>query len=102
MVTGSTMRCAGNTRRKYVDRRVVIHEPLIRQAALFASLPPDEVQHLAETLRRLEIPADTLVMEEGEYGDRFFLVVGGELEIIKALGTVDERLLRLSGPGDVV
>jgi CRP-like cAMP-binding protein len=38
----------------------------------------------------------------GDHGDRFYIILEGQLEIIKALGTPDEQLLNICGPGDYV
>lgn len=77
-------------------------ESLLGQVQLFASLPPAELRRLALSLRQIEISTGSILLHEGEHGDRFFLVLNGEIEIIKALGTSDERRLRLEGPGEFV
>ena len=79
-----------------------MNDSLLGQAPLFASLPKEELEHLAATLRPLHIPADAVLLREGEHGDRIYIVVEGEIEIVKALGTEDERLLRVGGPGATV
>src|SRR5437870_2163203 len=75
---------------------------LIGQVPLFASLPQGEIYHLAETLRQMTIAPDTILFHEGDYGDRFYIVLEGEIEIVRALGTVDERLMAVRGPGEFV
>ncbi len=67
---------------------------------LFAALPASEIRYLAETLRHSEIPANTILFHEGERGDRFYIVLDGQVEIVQALGTADERLVGVRGPGD--
>jgi serine phosphatase RsbU (regulator of sigma subunit) len=37
---------------------------------------------------------------EGEPGDRLYIVFDGEVEVVKALGTGEERRLSVRGPGD--
>ncbi len=66
---------------------------------LLASLPPDEIDFLAATLHSFEVPAGTLLLQEGAVGDRLYIVLDGQVEIIKALATDAERLLALRGPG---
>ena len=73
---------------------------LIRTIPLFATLRGTETEFLAGILRGVEIPADTLLFREGEPGASFDILVDGQVEIIKALGTLDERLLAVRGPGD--
>jgi phosphoserine phosphatase RsbU/P len=82
--------------------RQSLNETLISKVPLFATLPHDEQRRLAETLRPCEIPANTVLFREGEYGDRFYIVIDGQIEIVKALGTADERLLGVRGRGEFV
>ncbi len=80
----------------------MMKELLIGQVPLFASLPRHEIQHLAEALRECEFPANALLFNEGENADRFFILLDGQIEIIKALGTPDERLLAVREPGSFI
>lgn len=73
---------------------------LIKQVPLFAALRGTETAFLAEILREVEVPAGTLFFREGEPGSSLAIIVDGEVEILKALGTPDERLLAVRGPGD--
>ncbi len=72
------------------------------QVPLFSSLPVDEVRLLGETLRHVDLPAQMIMMREGDYGEHLYVVLAGEIEVVKALGTDHERLLAISGPGEVV
>jgi phosphoserine phosphatase RsbU/P len=80
---------------------MVLSEPILAQVPLFAGLPHRELVYLAETLRQITIPADTVLLREGEYGDRCYVVLDGQVEIVKALGTADERLLSSYGTGEL-
>jgi serine phosphatase RsbU (regulator of sigma subunit) len=75
-------------------------ESLIRKVPLFAALPPDETRYLGENLHRDEFAAGDILFREGEIGDRFSVILEGEVEVIKALGTPEERILAIIGPGD--
>lgn len=77
-------------------------DSLLRQVPLFAALPPPEIEYLARILRPLEAAAGTLLLRETEAGDRLYIVVEGQIEIIKALGTPQERLIAIRGPGEYV
>lgn len=68
-------------------------ERQIRNIPLFAELPSSEIEHLAETLRAREVPEGTVLIHEDESGGDLFIMLDGEVEIIKALGSGDERLL---------
>ncbi len=77
-------------------------EALLSEVPLFASLPDEERRHLAGTLRQLEITPGTILLHESDSGDRFYFIHEGELEIVKAMGTPDERVLMVERPGAVV
>ncbi len=68
-------------------------EHLISRVPLFASLPKHEIAHLAKSLRPFEFPIDTIIFHEGRREDHFYILIDGQVEIIKALSTPDERLL---------
>lgn len=77
-------------------------ERLISRVPLFESLPPEEIQLLARTLRPAAFPAEAVLFREGEYGDLFYVLVTGEVEIVKALGAPEERLVGVRGPGEYI
>jgi len=65
----------------------------LSKAPLFAILPPAELAHLAATLEQRDLPAQSILLQEGCADDHFYALLEGEVEIIKALGTGDERML---------
>jgi sigma-B regulation protein RsbU (phosphoserine phosphatase) len=75
---------------------------VLGKVPLFATLPPAELEQLAAELRPCARLAGTVLFNEGECGDHFYVVVEGRIEIIKALGTREERLLSTRGPGEFV
>ncbi len=68
---------------------------------LFASLPESEIVRLLSIMKLVPVAEGTLIIQEGDPGDRFYLVIDGQLEVIKAFGTQDERFLGNLGPGEV-
>ncbi|MFL7891412.1 MAG: PP2C family protein-serine/threonine phosphatase [Anaerolineales bacterium] len=77
-------------------------EKLLARAPLFQGLPEDEISKLTESLRVLEIPPNQVLFREGEIGDRFYIIIQGQIEVIKALGTPEERFIGLRGPGEFI
>jgi serine phosphatase RsbU (regulator of sigma subunit) len=75
---------------------------LIEHVPLFASLPPNEQEHLAEVLSPSERAPDSVLIREGELGDRLYVILEGQLEVVKALGTAEERVLNVLDAGDFV
>jgi serine phosphatase RsbU (regulator of sigma subunit) len=79
-----------------------VKEKLLARAPLFKGLPEDEIRKLTQTLRVLEVPPSTVLFQEGDVGDRFYIIIQGQIEVIKALGTPEERFIGLRGPGEFV
>ncbi len=65
----------------------------LSRAPLFASLPRVEIDQLATTLQARHLPEQTIVLREGCADDHFYVLLDGQVEIIKALDTADERVL---------
>jgi len=79
-----------------------MNESLLSQVPLFATLPAEEVERLASTLDEVVLGPDTVFIREGELGDELYVVLAGRVEIVKALGSADERLLGVRETGAVV
>jgi phosphoserine phosphatase RsbU/P len=77
-------------------------ESLIRRVPFFATLPQAEIVWLAQTLQLTSYAADTVLFHEGELGDRFYIVLEGEIAIVKAMGADAERLIGIRGAGAFV
>lgn len=79
-----------------------INMKLLSKSPVFKSLPQNEFEFLSNRLRVIEVAPNAILFNEGDSGAHFYVVVYGEIEVIKALGTGDERLIAVRGPGDFV
>ncbi len=75
-------------------------EKIIAQLHIFQSLSADEVHRLAQVVHLFEVSDGCILLEEGEIGDRFYVIVDGKVEVIKAMGTAEESRLGARAPGD--
>lgn len=73
---------------------------ILREIPLFSGFSDDELKGLGIAFQQTSFPAGAVLFQEGEAGNRFSLVLSGEVEIIKALGAAEERLLAVMRPGD--
>jgi phosphoserine phosphatase RsbU/P len=80
----------------------MLDHQFVRGQPLFASLPDQEIDYLARKLELVEVPQDTELIYEGRTTDQFFILLEGVVDIIKATGTPDERLLASRGPGTLL
>lgn len=72
----------------------------IGKASIFAQIGAAEASDLAEILEDSVFPAGHTLFSEGETGDRFYVVVDGQVEIGKALDGGQDRILAVRGPGE--
>jgi sigma-B regulation protein RsbU (phosphoserine phosphatase) len=72
-----------------------MNEEIIAQIPLFSALPHKEIVHLGKTLRMHEFPAQAVLFQEGGSDDCCYLILEGQVEIVKALGSSGERFLGL-------
>jgi phosphoserine phosphatase RsbU/P len=77
-------------------------EKLLSQTPPFNSLPLEEIEYLEATMPSVNIEAGEVLLQEGCTDDKFFILMDGQVEIIKAMGTQDERFLGLRGPGTLL
>jgi serine phosphatase RsbU (regulator of sigma subunit) len=77
-----------------------MHPDELRSLPLLAQLSDLELDRLAPAFQRRSFPAGALIFMEGDPGDCFSILLRGEIEIIKALGTPDERLLAVMRPAE--
>jgi len=71
---------------------------LLARAPLFKSLPASELERLAASLPAREFKPHDLLMREGKADRLILILLEGEVEVIKALGTSDEHLLAIRTP----
>jgi phosphoserine phosphatase RsbU/P len=72
-----------------------------QKVALPAGLSDAVAERLAK-LAPVQYAAGAILFLEDGPGDRMYVMVEGIVEIIKALGSPDERLLHTLGPGEIV
>jgi MFS family permease len=68
---------------------------LLRRLPAFAVLPPPVLERLAHALISMTVPANTVVIREGDRGDRFWVIERGTALVLKGDEIVGEL-----GPGD--
>lgn len=77
-------------------------QEIIRSVPFFSALPPRHARWLAENLRAEDILAGAILFREGEHGDRFYIVIQGEIEIFKEFADGGDQVIAVRGPGEYV
>jgi MFS family permease len=70
---------------------------LLRGVSLLALLPEPTLESLARALVRVDVGPGDVVIREGDYGDRFYVIESGSVEV-----TREGRYVAELGPGDFV
>ena len=69
---------------------------------LFASLPLEEIRHLEATLSLTSCPDGRILIREGHSDDKFFVLLEGQVEVVKSLGKPEERILGVREAGNLL
>jgi len=77
-------------------------ESILAHTPLFRELPEGERSCLAKRLTVTEIPCGKALFQEGDPGDRLYVLLQGHVEIIKAWGTPEESVLGIHGEGEFI
>lgn len=72
----------------------------LRNIGLFGALSDDVLSHLSSTLTPTSHPAGECVFREGSDAREMFVLVSGELEVLKRSKSGVEARVALLGPGD--
>jgi MFS family permease len=83
-----------------VDARAtvpVVEIALLRTLPMLAALPPPALERLAKSLEPVETETGTVLIRQGERGDRLYVIADGEVEI-----EVDGRPVARRGRGEGV
>lgn len=68
---------------------------------LFAGLDPESLKGLAEQVTQHTATRGEAIFEEGEQGDRIYLILDGKVKISRTSQDGRENLLAVLGPGDL-
>ena len=68
---------------------------LLSKVPLFAGLDRASLEHVARLADEIDLPADKMLLHEGELPYEFFLIVEGQVRIER-----DGQQLNVLGPGD--
>lgn len=65
---------------------------------IFSGMKREDLERIARGARECTYSNGEIIIREGEPGSKLFVVVSGEVEVIKNLGKKHQRTLRIFGP----
>ena len=74
----------------------------LKNIYFFHAMPDDSLRKISALCSEREYESGSILFFEDMPGDRFFIILDGELEIWKRYGQADEVLLGVSGKGQPV
>jgi CRP-like cAMP-binding protein len=79
---------------------MTVDADFLAMVPLFSGLKREELMSLAERVRHHTFDAGEEIITEGDNDRRLYVVVSGSVDIIKARGHINQRLLCTFGPRD--
>ena len=73
---------------------------LLKGIDIFESLSVSELAAIASVAEVTDIPAGRIIIEEGTFGETMYLIIQGEVSVIKELGRVNEIEIDRIKPGE--
>lgn len=74
--------------------------PQFQGVPIFAGLSDEAIDLLVKHARELHVRPGEFIVNEGESGNRFYLIDKGEVRVVKQAGTSHEVVLAKLGPHD--
>ena len=75
---------------------------LLANIDLFSDLPEEELERILARLEVVNLSSGEILFREGEPGEHMYIVVSGDLEILKAPNTDNELILNRIPPGQYI
>ena len=93
----TTLVLLGSAGLRRIDRESLapVGLELFRSVPMFAVLPEQAIERLAQAAAKVSVSAGDVVFREGEPGDRFYVVESGRVDV-----TIRDEFVRPLGPGE--
>ena len=76
-------------------------QDILSRAGIFQGVDPVAVQNLIEQMETVRFPRGTTIFEEGEPGDRLYIITSGKIKLARHAPDGRENLLTVMGPSDM-
>ena len=76
-------------------------QEILSRAGIFQGVDPEAVQALLTELETVRFPRGTTIFNEGEPGDRLYIIIDGKVKLARHSSDGRENLLTIMGPSDM-
>ncbi len=80
----------------------MVHDVNFKKIPLFNNLPKQEYQRLQDSLSCIDVKAGTVLIRENDFGNDFYIILDGRLDVIKSMGMMGDRVLTTLSTGDFI
>lgn len=84
----------------FIDKEIKKKIVFFQKITIFQGLTEDQVGKILSVMYRRNYKAGEIVFNEQELGKALFMVMSGEVEIVKKISPTEEKLVAKLGPGD--
>lgn len=74
---------------------------ILARAGIFQGVDPTAVNNLIKDLEAVRFPRGTTIFDEGEPGDRLYIITAGKVKLARHAADGRENLLTVMGPSDM-
>jgi CRP/FNR family cyclic AMP-dependent transcriptional regulator len=78
-----------------------VDDDVVRKAPLFAALDDEAAAALLASMARVDLPRGEALFDEGDAGDRLFVITAGKIKLGRTSSDGRENLLAVLGPGEM-
>ncbi|WKD58564.1 CRP-like cAMP-activated global transcriptional regulator GlxR [Corynebacterium caspium] len=76
-------------------------QEILSRAGIFQGVDPIAVHNLIRDMQAVRYPRGTTIFDEGEPGDRLFIITSGKVKLARHAADGRENLLTVMGPSDM-
>lgn len=76
-------------------------QEILSRAGIFQGVTPGAVNNLIKQLETVRFPRGATIFEEGEPGDRLYIITSGKVKLARRIPDGRENLLTVMGPSDM-
>ena len=69
---------------------------LVRDIPLFRDLTKEEIKQIAEITEEIKLPKNSFLFRQGDEADSFYIILEGEVEVIKVFSDKEQKLVNMS------
>jgi phosphoserine phosphatase RsbU/P len=75
---------------------------ILQKVPFLNDLPKEEITRLAHSLKMVTFEKGEVIFRENEPGNSLFIVLEGGVDVLKAIGTADEKVIASLGSGEFI